>query len=292
MEPTKITNKLVVYSTMAGLIMSLLFIGIFLNQKNNLAEELSAERLQTQSLTQSKEVLQKDIVDLEARIIDLNEAEELHSQNEKIKESQIAELNQKVLKFLSESKRNTKQNNSLKNLEKELSKLKADRDKSAIQWNSEKEKYQNTIAQLEKDKQGLIAQLNGRKTVAADYFKIEALKKKGNKQSRKASRTKRILVSFSWNESLTKEFTNSPIYLSLTGPGSSKLPSTAYEKIAITMNKEVIEIPVVAKAKIQSINKGRQEILMITKTKLSPGVYQADVYTDTFHLGGAQIKLD
>jgi DNA repair exonuclease SbcCD ATPase subunit len=292
MELTKITSKPVVYSLFAGLLVSLLFTGLFLNQKNNLAEELAAERMQTQSLTQSKEVLQKDIVDLEARIIDLKEAEEQYALNEKIKQSQIDELNQKALRFQAESNKTKKQTTTLKNLEKELAKLKEEKNRSSQVWSAEKERYQASIAELEKEKQSLINQLSSQKTVAADYFRIDALKKKGNKQIRKASRTKRILVSFSWNESLTKQFSNSPIYLSLTGPGTSNLPSNAFEKVAITMGNEVIEIPVVAKAKIQSVKKGRQEIIMTTKTKLLPGVYQADVYTDQFHLGGAQIKLD
>jgi len=292
MEPVKITSKPIVYSALMAVIISLLFTGIFLNQKNNMKEELSAEKLQTQSLTQSRELLQKDIVDLESRIAMVTKSESDIQEKATSLSLTNAQLENEKSALSIKNKFIQGKINKLKQIEKELSELRLQNDKNSSQWNLEREKLQQTIAALEKDKQGLFTQLESRKTVAADYFRIEALRKKGNKQSRKASKTHRILVSFSWNDALTKEFTNSPVYLTLSGPGTSKMTSSASEKVLITMDKQSIEIPVVAQSKIQSVNKGRQEIIMTTKSRLLPGVYQADVYTDKYHLGGAQIKLD
>jgi hypothetical protein len=43
---------------------------------------------------------------------------------------------------------------------------------------------------------------------------------------------------------------------------------------------------------VQSIRKERQEIVLELTEKLAKGVYQADIYTDDFLLGGTQIRLD
>lgn len=74
MEPIKITNKRIVYSMLLALIISLLFNGIFLNQNNSIKEEFSAEKLQTKALTQSREMLQREIVELESRISIVNQS--------------------------------------------------------------------------------------------------------------------------------------------------------------------------------------------------------------------------
>ncbi|MEX1188331.1 MAG: hypothetical protein WED33_03670 [Bacteroidia bacterium] len=291
MDTPNLKQRVLVGGLSLALLISVFFAGLFNIQRNNLFEELSGERLQTESLMQSKELLQVDLVDLESRLATVNESEKvLKSENIQMSK-RVNDLEMSKSLLVKESNSLKSKIKQLKKAEEELAQFKSKYKSETDVYSKEKEKYQNQVEKLEKEVSQLQTKLNARKTVAADYFRIDALKSK-NKQTRRGKKVRRILVSFNWNDDLIKEFKDKPLYLTLSGPGLSQNGAKNFEKVSIKVDEQLIQIPVVAKAKIQSVSKGRQEIIMETSTRLKAGIYQADVYTDVFHLGGAQIKLD
>jgi hypothetical protein len=127
----------------------------------------------------------------------------------------------------------------------------------------------------------------------ANYIRIEALHGKKNKQTRKASQTQRIYLSFTWPESMGQLQQGKKLYLVMsTGNSSTSQLPKSMGKVMVSLKGEPVEIEPVVITEVQSIRKERQEIILELSEKLAKGVYQADIYTDDFLLGGTQIRLD
>lgn len=274
----------------SALMLSLVSIGFLWNAKKSSDEELLAERLQTKSLIASKELLQNDLIKAESSIQKKLESEKLLKEQTIALVSQINELETKIRKFASSDKRLTIANGQLKNLRSELEEVRERYQIQQSKWENEKNSLNAKIAQLESNNSSLTEKLSKIKAPNADYFRIEALRGKKNKQTRKAKRTHKILVSFNLNEAISAE--NGNVYLSLKGPNNERIPSQNLEMLQLMKNEESIQVPVHAKAPLKHVSKGRQEVYLETSSKLKPGVYQADVFTENGHIGGAQIKLD
>lgn len=274
----------------SALMLSIASIGFLWNAKKSSEEELLAERLQIKSLIASKELLQNDLIKAESNFQKKIESEKLLKENEVVLLSKIAALEANIRKIANGDKKLIAANEQLKKLRIELADVRERYQSQQSKWENEKNSLNAQIAHLERNNLTLTDKLKKVKAPNADYFRIEALRGKKNKQTRKAKRTHKILVSFNLNETIPSD--HGTVYLSLKGPNNERLPSQNLEMLQLMKDEESVKVPVHAKAPLKHVSKGRQEILLETTTKLKPGVYQADIFTENGHVGGAQIKLD
>jgi hypothetical protein len=264
--------------------------GFLWNAKKSSEEELLAERLQTKTLIASKELLQNDLIKAESNLQKKIGSEKLLNENEVVLLSKIAALEANIKKNASGDKKLIATNEKLKKLKLELADVRERYISQQSKWENEKNSLNTQLAQLERNNLSFTEKLNKVKAPNADYFRIEALRGKKNKQTRMAKRTHKILVSFNLNEAIPSN--NGTVYLSLKGPNNERLPSQHLEMLQLMKDEESVQVPIHAKSPLKHVSKGRQEILLETTTKLKPGVYQADIFTENTHIGGAQIKLD
>lgn len=268
-------------------------IALYLNNECiELSEDLNAERAQMQNTLEAKDILNKKLISVTADL------EDFKAENAQLSGAN-AEKEQKIKSLIAQKKQSTGWTEKSSKQQKEISTLKAElirlkEESSSIEQgrNTERISLQKRISELESQLAELRARLGGNTIIAANYFRIEALRGKKDRLTRKASRAQRILVSFHAGDELMKAAQSGNLYLTVAGPGTQKLTAANAETVAIQLGDKRMEIPVVAKAKLQKIKEGWQEIVMTTTSRLKPGIYQADVYSDTHHLGGAQIRLD
>lgn len=266
-------------------------LGLFIwNAKESAEEELLAERLQIKSLITSKELLQNDLLKVESNLDKMIKQNKILIEVEDQVSQEISSFEKKHETPSSNDRKLKSANDELLRLKSELQVEREGFNAQIASWATEKNKLITEIDILEKQSSTLTEKLNKVEQPNADYFRIEALRGKNNKQTQKAIRTTNILVSFNLNESLPNQ--TDSVYLSISGPNNERLPSKNKEVLTIQNQDFLVEIPIHAKVPLKTVSKGRQEILLKIQTKLKPGVYQADVYTELGHAGGAQIKLD
>ncbi|MCB0820792.1 MAG: hypothetical protein KDC13_09225 [Bacteroidetes bacterium] len=277
------------------LAMLVLFIGMGSYQyiqRNNFEEQFIQEHSLNESLLEANENLQKDLIEVRLKNQDILDSDNLIKQQNEDLNSKLASADASIKSALASLKKKENQNKMLETFRLKYEELQTAGKQERLKWISENEKYSAIIETLKSENKVLESRLEKMKSVTADYFRIEVLKgKKASKHTIKAKKATKLLVSFHWNEELSNRYKDVPVYLQLSGPGISENYLKTLERVTVKKADSIIEIPVVAKAKIKSISKGRQEIIMDVNSSLRPGLYQADVYTDQFHLGGAQIRL-
>lgn len=292
METNEIKSKAVTGS-LAGLLVFFIGTGMYQYvQRNNFEEQFIQEHGLNESLLESNENLQKDLIEVRLKNEDVMlEDAGIKSKNEELNKLVLStEMNLK--KAQATLRKSEAQSAALKAFQNKYNELLATSNQDEIEWNSDKEKFIAQLDELRHQNKNLEDKLGKTKTVSADYFRIEVLKKKkATKQTIRAKKARKLLVSFHWNEELSSRYKDVPVYLQLSGPGISEKFLKSLERVSVKKADEIIQIPVVAKAKIKSVSKGRQEIIMEVNSDLRPGLYQADVYTEEYHLGGAQIRL-
>lgn len=262
----------------------------FLNiEYSNIDQELKAERLHSESLFSTKVVLQKEIDVLK---------KELHKQEykNKMKTAEAEELRSRLAAkeaaLNSTEVRIGRMNEELqqaylarKQIEETTLLLK---ERSGVQA-EENEQLRYELGEIKRNESALKVRLQESARPRAAYFRIEALRGRNNKTTNKARKTDRILVSFTWPEASQGK----NLYLVLSGPGNHTLSQFNKEQVSILLNGTTQLISPAAQTTINISNTSqRQDVILRIKEKLPPGVYQADVYTDDFHLGGTQIRLD
>lgn len=291
METNRIQNGIKL-GLSVGLAASILGVFYLNNARKDLQEELSAERVQIQNTIEAKELVNKKLLAAYSDLEDYKLENNIIKNNLSEKEAKINQLNAEAQDARRIKQRNNKLESDVKKLNTEIQKLKQELISAENSHSSNQLALQQKISKLENELLALQSQLRENTKIVANYFRIEALKGKKDKLTRKAKRTHRLLVSFDASKEMMSAIEGGNLYLSISGPGVQKLTAANSEKVTIQLGDKRIEIPVVAKTKLQNMKQGRQEILMTTNTKLQPGIYQADVYTENNHLGGAQIRLN
>lgn len=274
---------------LASSILGLLYVN---NLRSDLNAELTAEKAQLQNTLEAKEILSKKLLSTYAELEDFKSENADLKKSVSLKEDRIAALNNEVAQTNRWKQKSGKLQKEIGSLKAEIARLKKEQENLQQSGLAEQRALQNRINVLQAQVTALEERLAGNTIVAANYFRIEALRGKKDKLTRRAKRTHRILVSFHAGEELLKASQSGNLYLSVSGPGAQKITQANAETVAIQLGDKRVEIPVVAKAQLQKMKQGRQEIVMHTTARLKPGIYQADVYSDTHHLGGAQIRLD
>jgi hypothetical protein len=262
------------------------------NERIELSEDLVAERAQMQNTLEAKDILNKKLIGAIADAEELRVHNKQLAQANETKDLSIKSLSNEAVQTSRWKIESSKLQKQIPALKEELSRLKEEKSGIESRMGSERAVWQKRISELELQVAQLETRLAGNTIIAANNFRIEAIRGRNNRLTSKAQRAQRILVSFHANEELMKASQSGNLYLSVSGPGTQKLTSANAETVAIQLGDKRVEIPVVAKAKLQKMKEGWQEIVMTIVTRLKPGIYQADVYSDTHHLGGAQIRLD
>ena len=265
--------------------------GIILNERSELDEELKAERLETATLFSGKVVLQKEVTSLKRSV------ERVKSKNSDL----TSELS--VLKREVNAKEKALQGKfySMEQLQAELLDINALKEKlyrlneRLVAANelleNENQQLRSNLKQTESEYAQLEDDFREKSEARANYIRIEALQGKKNKQTRKASQAQRLYVSFTWPAAMGELQQGKKLYLVITGTSALKLP-TPQGKVTVRLDGLTTEIEPAVIAEVQASRKERQEIILELSEKLTKGVYQADIYTDDFLLGGTQIRLD
>jgi len=273
--------------------LGILGIGVILSDRSTLDEELKAERVQTESLFSGKILLQKEVSSLE-RLIDkfkvrtVEQAEDLSLLKQQIlvKEralhSGVSTINQLKSEFI-----------EIQALRDRLNELNERLVATNALLEKENESLRVNLIQTSNEYTQLESEFREKSEAKANYIRIEALHGKKNKQTRKASQTQRIYLSFAWPETVGKLQQGKKLYLVFSSGNSTvnQLPKSK-GKVLVSLKNGPLEIEPVVITEVQSTRKERQEIVLELSEKLSAGVYQADIYTDDFLLGGTQLRLD
>lgn len=263
--------------------------GFYNIENSNLGEELKAEHLHAESLFGNKVVLQKELESLRREIIRL-EFEGKTSKEEIERLRQLLKAGEAVLTL-----KKTELSNASATLEQERLRASEVNDKNiGIQEQLEAVQHENTrlrneIAGMLQEEATLNAELQAARRTKAAYFRIEALRGRKGKNTSKASKTDRMLISFTWPEAAQGK----NLYLVLSGPDKQAIGNPAKEQVSILLDgtRQLIT-PTISKRLNIKHDAPRQEVMLEITQKLQPGMYQADVYTDDYHLGGTQIRLD
>ena len=273
--------------------LGILGIGVILSDRSTLDEELKAERVQTESLFSGKILLQKEVSSLE-RLIDkfkvrtVEQAEDLSLLKQQIlvKEralhSGVSTINQLKSEFI-----------EIQALRDRLNELNERLVATNALLEKENESLRVNLIQTSNEYTQIESEFREKSEAKANYIRIEALHGKKNKQTRKASQTQRIYLSFAWPETVGKLQQGKKLYLVFSSCNSTvnQLPKSK-GKVLVSLKNGPLEIEPVVITEVQSTRKERQEIVLELSEKLSAGVYQADIYTDDFLLGGTQLRLD
>jgi hypothetical protein len=266
---------------------------VILNERSTLDEELKAERVQTESLFSGKILLQKEVSGLK-RSLDKFKTKTLHQSED------LDELRKQISlkeRFLSNGVYTINQ------LKAELTEINLIKERinglyvNLLEANAllekENESLRANLIQTSNEYTQLESEFREKSEAKANYIRIEALHGKRNKQTRKASQTQRVYVSFTWPESMGHLQQGKKLYLVFSSENSKtiQLPKPV-GKVMVSLKGEPVEIEPAVITEVQSTRKDRQEIVLELTEKLAKGVYQADIYTDDFLLGGTQIKLD
>jgi len=274
----------VISMTIAGLLA-----GYFHIENSNLGEELKSERVHSESLFSNKVVLQKELEGLRREIgrleyegktakAEIDRLKALLAAGEAVlwkKDKQYAADTEALRLAKQEASQHSTQ---MEELTDKLYSLQEVNDQLRLE-----------VSELKQIETALQVELQTSKKARASYFRIEALHGKKNIETNKARKTDRVLVSFTWPEASYGR----NLYLVLSGPDKQIVGNPAKEQVSILLEGTHQRICPTASRRLDVQNHSqRQEIMLEIPQKLKAGMYQADVYTDDFHLGGTQIRLE
>lgn len=270
-------------------VMAAVVSGYYHIENSNLSEDMKSERLHAETLFSNKVVLQKEMEGLRREIIRLEfegktSKAELDRLKKLLSEGEAILFNKKkAVTELSESLGDAR-------LQEQAQAAKLQEMSEAIDaLQGENDQMRQEIAEFRQSELAYRSELESLRKPKATYFRIEALKGRSAKETNKASKTRRMLVSFTWPEAAH----NKRLYLVLSGPDDKVIGDPSKEQVSILLDGTYQLITPTVTREINIIGDSqRQEVVLEVPHKLQPGIYQADVYTNDFHLGGTQIRLE
>lgn len=294
MEKTGHTPKPIFVAIIAMGVAALLFAGWSLYTKSALQDALNEELLKSESLLSEKLLLDKEIDKNKREIGKLNENnqyldKELDALTSKLstKEEEIKSMMRNNAKVAQLQKELTSLKQIRSDFETQLNKLKTDAETLLAEnqsLKSQKAEAQELISILRSDNAKLSQNLEILSSLAQNT--LLEVSKKNQKLTINARRAKRITLSFDVPAGYYDQ-----IDVRIIDPKESEYTrkdgSISYKEIA--QNGEATASIKPAPGASDSIK--RLQVTYAPKTKLSTGIYKADVYNNNVFIGRVQVKL-
>lgn len=283
--------KAVAAGVTATLFASLITIGIMYRNNSLLTEDVNAGKVRTESLSNEKNALKKEIDKLKIELASFD------TQNKEL-ENAIRNAQYKLAEKELQVNRLSKETANIPALRKEIDAIKKikkdliaqleDLKKNNSQLEAEVSELNRTIAALRRENESLHAKM-GEKQMMAYNFRVEPVKKRKDKLTARAKRTNKVNISFDVN---SPKNLGSKIYVKIQSEKEGELEGESL--LAMELAEELEEDALYASSEpfiISTDEYSRFGVSFDPKDKLSEGIYYVKVFNGNDYLGSTQFKL-
>lgn len=264
----------------------------YFSDGRSLKKDLTSEKVKSEKMLSEKLALSKEIDKLK------NEIDSYKGKNSNLDKS-LADLQSKLQK--KEAELNRMAANSSPNYKKqfqELQAIKADLDKSLARLNEELSALQAensdlraSLAHMEANNEQLAVNNKNLTRMIVNNLEAEA-QKKNNKLTVNAKKTKEIILAFEVPASMSEQ-----LKFNIVFPDGKQVASNNSKNITYAVNhKDFVfsDAEVVASTQnlfVKSDNSKQIALSYKADSKLKPGTYQIDIYSENEYLGSCRMKL-
>ncbi|CAN5402568.1 hypothetical protein BH09BAC1_BH09BAC1_16140 [soil metagenome] len=287
------TNKTKIYAGAITvlLLMSITGAGILMDMNGDLKGSLNSEQLKNEKLLSEKLTLDKEINNLKNELLSLSSSNtELLGQIE-VAGTKIREQEKNINQI-------RKQNNSIRKEVDGMRKLKTQLENEIASLKTANQSLAEANGKMEKNISDLLAEngalkdrLKNAAVMRASNFRVEVMRKRGDKLTVKAHRTHQVSVSFDLPESAMANLGKSKVYMVITGPDGKSVAEAGTQKQTVFIDGVKTEFTPSA---MQEVNLGKGQRLSLNYSPedgLTEGLYKVEVYTDNTYLGNSQFRL-
>lgn len=257
------------------------------NVNRSLEEGLKNEKLRSEELLSEKLLLEKDIAKMKDQLAGLKGK---NGELDKLINSATARLHE-VEAELSKTK---KTNASIAELKKQRTELNALKNQLEVELQSAKQAYADlernnatllqTVAQLEERNRLLVNDLNKAAYANLDHTQIQASKKRDERITVKAARTRKLTATFDVPSSLQN------VSYRVVGP-NGKVMTADEGTIASTSSPSERSLVASADSAVQPPSLQKVEVDFVPKKKLKSGIYTIEVLNDNAYVSSMKVKL-
>ncbi len=264
----------------------------YFSDGRNLKKDLASEKVKSEKMLSEKLALSKELDKLK------NEIDSYKGKNASLDKS-LADLKSKLQK--KEAEFNRMAANSSPNYKKqfqELQAIKADLDKTLARLNEELSALQSenydlrtSLAMMEANNEQLA--VNNKKLTRMIVNNLEAeAQKKNNKLTVNARKTKEIVLAFEVPANMSEQ-----LKFNIVFPDGKQVASNNSKNITYAVNhKDFVfsDAEVVASTQnlfVKSDDSKQIALSYKADSKLKPGTYQIDIYSENEYLGSCRMKL-
>lgn len=264
----------------------------YFSDGRNLKKDLASEKVKSEKMLSEKLALSKELDKLK------NEIDSYKGKNASLDKS-LADLKSKLQK--KEAEFNRMAANSSPNYKKqfqELQAIKADLDKTLARLNEELSALQSenynlrtSLAMMEANNEQLAVNNKNLTRMIVNNLEAEA-QKKNNKLTVNARKTKEIVLAFEVPASMSEQ-----LKFNIVFPDGKQVASNNSKNITYTVNhKDFVFSNAEVVASTQNLfvkSDDSKQIALSYKadSKLKPGTYQIDIYSENEYLGSCRMKL-
>lgn len=264
----------------------------YFSDGRNLKKDLASEKVKSEKMLSEKLALSKELDKLK------NEIDSYKGKNASLDKS-LADLKSKLQK--KEAEFNRMAANSSPNYKKqfqELQAIKADLDKTLARLNEELSALQSenydlrtSLAMMEANNEQLAVNNKNLTRMIVNNLEAEA-QKKNNKLTVNARKTKEIVLAFEVPASMSEQ-----LKFNIVFPDGKQVASNNSKSITYAVNhKDFVfsDAEVVASTQnlfVKSDDSKQIALSYKADSKLKPGTYQIDIYSENEYLGSCRMKL-
>tara|TARA_Y100001972_G_C7667339_1_gene337890 strand:- start:8187 stop:9065 length:879 start_codon:yes stop_codon:yes gene_type:complete len=264
----------------------------YFSDGRNLKKDLTSEKVKSEKMLSEKLALSKELDKLK------NEIDSYKGKNASLDKS-LADLKSKLQK--KEAEFNRMAANSSPNYKKqfqELQAIKADLDKTLARLNeelsalqSENNDLRTSLAMMEANNEQLAVNNKNLTRMIVNNLEAEA-QKKNNKLTVNAKKTKEIILAFEVPASMSEQ-----LKFNIVFPDGKQVASNNSKNITYAVNhKDFVfsDAEVVASTQnlfVKSDDSKQIALSYKADSKLKPGTYQIDIYSENEYLGSCRMKL-
>ena len=264
----------------------------YFSDGRNLKKDLASEKVKSEKMLSEKLALSKELDKLK------NEIDSYKGKNASLDKS-LADLKSKLQK--KEAEINRMAANSSPNYKKqfqELQAIKADLDKTLARLNEELSALQSenynlrtVLAMMEANNEQLAVNNKNLTRMIVNNLEAEA-QKKNNKLTVNARKTKEIVLAFEVPASMSEQ-----LKFNIVFPDGKQVASNNSKSITYAVNhKDFVfsDAEVVASTQnlfVKSDDSKQIALSYKADSKLKPGTYQIDIYSENEYLGSCRMKL-
>ncbi|MEQ8879569.1 MAG: hypothetical protein RLQ12_08060 [Cyclobacteriaceae bacterium] len=264
----------------------------YFSDGRNLKKDLASEKVKSEKMLSEKLALSKELDKLK------NEIDSYKGKNASLDKS-LADLKSKLQK--KEAEFNRMAANSSPNYKKqfqELQAIKADLDKTLARLNEELSALQSenydlrtSLAMMEANNEQLAVNNKNLTRMIVNNLEAEA-QKKNNKLTVNARKTKEIVLAFEVPANMSEQ-----LKFNIVFPDGKQVASNNSKNITYAVNhKDFVfsDAEVVASTQnlfVKSDDSKQIALSYKADSKLKPGTYQIDIYSENEYLGSCRMKL-